>query len=56
MALVAPVNLAYNVRTLWFDPEGLDLHAGDQVVVETARGLELDVPREMVVLLSLKHI
>ena len=43
MALVAPVNLAYNVRTLWFDPEGLDLHAGDQVVVETARGLELGV-------------
>lgn len=43
MALVAPVNLAYNVRTLWFDPEGLELHAGDHVVVETARGLELGV-------------
>lgn len=43
MALVAPVNLAYNVRTLWFDPEGLELKAGDRVVVETARGLELGV-------------
>lgn len=43
MALVAPVNLPYNVKTLWFDPEGLDLHVDDKVVVETARGLELGV-------------
>lgn len=43
MARVAPVNLAYNVRTLWFDPGELELSAGDRVVVETARGLELGV-------------
>ncbi len=43
MALVAPVNLPYNIKTLWFDPEGLELHADDKVVVQTARGLELGV-------------
>lgn len=43
MALVAPVNLPYNIKTLWFDPAGLELHADDSVVVETARGLELGV-------------
>lgn len=43
MALVAPVNLTYNVRTLWFDPNGIDVSAGDKVVVETARGNELGV-------------
>ena len=43
MALVAPVNLPYNIKTLWFDPDGLELHADDSVVVQTARGLELGV-------------
>lgn len=43
MALVAPINLPYNVRTLWFDPNGLDIHAGDDVVVQTVRGTELGV-------------
>lgn len=43
MALVAPINLPYNVRTLWFDPNGVDIHAGDNVVVSTVRGMELGV-------------
>ena len=43
MTLVAPVNLKYNVKTLWFDPNGLDIHARDKLVVETARGVELGV-------------
>lgn len=54
MTQVVPVNLAYNVKTLWFDPNGIELHAADDVVVSTARGLELgsvagepfDVPYE----------
>lgn len=41
MVQVLPVNLPYNVKTLWFDPDGLDVHAADHVVVKTARGLEL---------------
>lgn len=54
MTQVVPVNLAYNVKTLWFDPNGHDVHVDDDVVVSTARGLELgkvaadpfDVPYE----------
>lgn len=41
MVQVIPVNLPYNVKTLWFDPDGLDIHADDDVVVTTARGLEI---------------
>lgn len=43
MALIAPINLPYNVRTLWFDPDGIDIKAGDKVVVKTAKGTELGV-------------
>lgn len=43
MALVAPVNLPYNIKTLWFDPNNLELSYDDKVVVKTARGLELGV-------------
>lgn len=43
MALIAPVNLRYNVRTLWFDPTDIPVKVGDKVVVETARGIELGV-------------
>ena len=41
MVQVIPVNLPYNVKTLWFDPDGLDIHADDDVVVTTVRGLEI---------------
>ncbi len=40
MTKVAPVHTAYNPKTLWFDPNGLDISKGDAVVVNTARGLE----------------
>lgn len=40
MVRVAPINLAYNPRTLWFDPGDLTVEKNDPVVVETARGLE----------------
>ena len=40
MVRVAPIKLFYNPRTLWFDPGDLDIHAGDEVVVTTARGAE----------------
>ncbi len=41
MVQVVPVNLPYNVKTLWFDPNGLEIAPADDVVVETARGLEM---------------
>lgn len=40
MVRIAPVNLYYNPKTLWFDPRDLDIRKGDAVVVLTARGLE----------------
>lgn len=41
MVRVAPISLAYNPRTLWFDPGELELEPNAAVVVETARGKEL---------------
>ena len=40
MALIASVRLPFDPRTRWFDPKGLEIHAGDDVIVRTARGLE----------------
>ena len=40
MVRIAPVRLAFNPKTLWFDANGLDLSVGDAVVVNTARGKE----------------
>lgn len=40
MVRIAPVKLAYNSRTLWFDARDIDMAEGDHVVVLTARGLE----------------
>lgn len=56
MVRIAPVNLPFNVKTLWFDANGLEMEPADDVVVTTARGLELgrvagevfDVPYEKV--------
>ncbi len=41
MVRVLPVNLPYNIKTLWFDPGDLDIHSADDVVVSTARGTEI---------------
>ena len=40
MVRIAPVRLAYNPKTLWFDAGELELNKNDAVVVSTARGLE----------------
>lgn len=40
MVRVAPINIAFNPRTLWFDPRDLEISKGDPVVVTTARGIE----------------
>ncbi len=40
MVRIAPIRLSFNPKTLWFDSAGLDLHVGDDVVVQTARGSE----------------
>ena len=40
MVRIAPIRLAYNPKTLWFDPGDLELKKDDPVVVSTARGLE----------------
>lgn len=40
MALVASVRLPFDPRTRWFDPKGMEIHAGDDLIVRTARGLE----------------
>lgn len=41
MTRIAPVYLAFNPKTLWFDARDLELGPKDFVVVLTARGLEL---------------
>lgn len=43
MHRIAPVNLPYNLKTLWFDPGDLEIRAGDKLVCRTTRGLELGV-------------
>ena len=48
MVRIAPINLYYNPKTLWFDAGDLDVRAGDGVIVSTARGTEFG--------LSLIHI
>ena len=41
MVEVVSVKFKNRGKTYYFDPNGLELHAGDQVVVETSKGLEL---------------
>lgn len=41
MAQVAPVELPYSIKTLWFDPNGLEINNDDTIVVQTSRGLEI---------------
>lgn len=56
MVRVAPINLTFNPRTLWFDPGDLEIEKDMPVVVRTARGTEfgiaasevIDVPEEQV--------
>ncbi len=40
MVQVAPIKLNVGPKVLWFDPAGVDVHAGDHVIVSTERGHE----------------
>lgn len=43
MVRVAPIKLQVGPKVLWFDPTDLDIHAGDDCIVRTSRGLEYGV-------------
>lgn len=46
MTKIAAVKLSNSNKPLWFDANDLDIQKGQQVVVETARGVELGVCEE----------
>ena len=48
MTRIAPVNLPYNPKTLWFDACDMELSVGQDVVVQTARGTEFGTVAEEV--------
>ena len=48
MTRIAPVNLPYNPKTLWFDARDMELSVGQDVVVQTARGTEFGTVAEEV--------
>lgn len=41
MPVVVPVKFAFASRDLWFDPQGLDILAGDHAICSTERGTEI---------------
>lgn len=43
MVRVAPIKLQVGPKVLWFDPTDLDIHAGDDCIVNTSRGLEYGI-------------
>lgn len=57
MPIVVGVNFKKNGKIYYFDPDGIDLHEGDAVIAETARGIEFcrvvleprEVPEESIV-------
>ncbi len=40
MVRVAPIKMQVGPKVLWFDPNDIDVHAGDKVIVSTERGVE----------------
>ena len=48
MTRIAPVNLPFNPKTLWFDAADLELSVGQDVIVQTARGTEFGTVAEAV--------
>ena len=40
MKKVISVRFKENGKSYYFDPAGADIHTGDHVIVETARGIE----------------
>ena len=49
MVRVAPINLTFNPKTLWFDPGDLEIRKDDPVVVRTARGTEFGIAASEVI-------
>lgn len=43
MYSVAPIKLQVGPKVLWFDPNGLEIHEGDSVIVTTKRGREYGI-------------
>lgn len=41
MPVVVPVKFAFASRDLWFDPQGIDVLAGDHAICSTERGTEI---------------
>lgn len=41
MPVVVPVKFAFASRDLWFDPQGIDILAGDHAICSTERGTEI---------------
>jgi cell fate regulator YaaT (PSP1 superfamily) len=56
MVRVAPINLTFNPKTLWFDPGDLNISQDDAVVVTTARGTEFGVAASDIIEVSEKEI
>lgn len=46
MPVVVPVKFPFASRSLWFDPQGLDIMEGDHAVCSTERGTELGLVLE----------
>lgn len=43
MVRIAPVQLQYNPKAYWFDPQELEISDGDKVIVTTERGTEYGI-------------
>ncbi len=43
MVRVSPIKLQAGSKVLWFDPETIDVHKGDSVIVSTERGTEFGI-------------
>lgn len=43
MVRIAPIQLQYNPKSFWFDPNGLELKDGERVIVTTERGTEYGI-------------
>ena len=56
MVRVAPINLTFNPRTLWFDPGDLDIEKDMPVVVRTARGTEFGIVASEVIEVSEEQV
>lgn len=56
MVRVAPINLTFNPRTLWFDPGDLEIEKDTPVVVRTARGTEFGIAASEVIEVSEEQV